>query len=245
MIPALIRRAVAREDPFEVWGTGDEVRDFLHVTDLVRGCLLVLEKHAVCDPINIGYGTTVTIEEVVHAILAAAGHAKAQVVFDSSKPTAIPVRTVDTTKARTLLGFEPTVSLDDGLTDTVRGTATGQRVSLTGGCTRMIKDEVLGVCRTQRSRHGRHRPDWPPGRGAALRGRGPRAGRVARSRQGERPRRTRDRRPHQLRALQRADARHRVRLSPRWHQGIDRGVAHTACQPLRADPDVQRQRARG
>ncbi|MBM3299105.1 MAG: NAD-dependent epimerase/dehydratase family protein, partial [Deltaproteobacteria bacterium] len=46
VIPALIRRAVEREDPFVVWGTGDEKRDFLHVTDLVRGCLLLLEKHA-------------------------------------------------------------------------------------------------------------------------------------------------------------------------------------------------------
>ena len=44
-IPALVRRAVAHEDPFEVWGTGDEVRDF-HVTDLIRGSLLLLANHA-------------------------------------------------------------------------------------------------------------------------------------------------------------------------------------------------------
>lgn len=119
VIPALIRRAVAKEDPFEVWGTGNEVRDFLHVTDLVRGCLLMLEKHAVCDPINIGYGRTVTIKEIVGAILKAASHDKAEVVFNSSKPTAIPVRMVDTSKAKKILGFEPSVSLEDGLTDTV------------------------------------------------------------------------------------------------------------------------------
>lgn len=120
VIPALIRRAVAREDPFEVWGTGNEVRDFLHVADLVRGCLLMLEKHAVCDPVNIGYGRTVTIKDVVSAILKAAGHGKAKVVFDSSKPTAIPVRMVDTSKAKRLLGFEPSISLEEGLADTVR-----------------------------------------------------------------------------------------------------------------------------
>lgn len=120
VIPALVRRAVAREDPFEVWGTGNEVRDFLHVTDLVRGCLLMLEKHAVCDPVNIGYGKTVTIKDVVSAILKAAGHDAARVVFNSSKPTAIPVRTVDTSKAKRLLGFEPSISLDQGLADTVR-----------------------------------------------------------------------------------------------------------------------------
>jgi GDP-L-fucose synthase len=120
VIPALIRRAVAGEDPFEVWGTGNEVRDFLHVTDLVRGSLLVLAKHAVCDPVNIGYGRTVRIRDVVGAILRAAGREGARVVYDATKPTAIPVRMVDTSKARELLGFEPRVSLEDGLADTVR-----------------------------------------------------------------------------------------------------------------------------
>jgi GDP-L-fucose synthase len=119
VIPALIRRAVAREDPFEVWGTGNEVRDFMHITDLVRGCLLMLEKHAVCDPINIGYGKTVTIREIVQVILNAAGHANAKLEFNTSKPTAIPVRMVDTAKAKRILGFEPAVSLEDGLRDTV------------------------------------------------------------------------------------------------------------------------------
>ena len=120
VIPALIRRAVAGEDPFEVWGTGDEVRDFLHVTDMVRGSLLLLANHAVCDPVNIGYGRTVRIREVVDIILRAAGHGAARVVFDVSKPTAIPVRSVDTSKAMRLLNFEPSVTLEDGLADTVQ-----------------------------------------------------------------------------------------------------------------------------
>ncbi len=119
VIPALIRRAVAKENPFEVWGTGNEVRDFLHVTDLVRGCLLMLEKHAICDPVNIGYGRTITIRDVVRYVLKAAEHDNAQVRFDASKPTAIPVRTVDTSKAKRLLGFEPSVTLERGLADTV------------------------------------------------------------------------------------------------------------------------------
>jgi GDP-L-fucose synthase len=119
VVPALIRRAVAREDPFEVWGTGEEVRDFLHVSDLVRGCLLALERHATCDPINIGYGKTITIKETVQIILRAAGHETARVVFNSSKPTAIPVRMVDTSKAKRILGFEPSLTLEQGLADTV------------------------------------------------------------------------------------------------------------------------------
>lgn len=119
VIPGLVRRAVARENPFEVWGTGDEVRDFIHVTDFVRGCLLALEKHATCDAVNIGYGQSVTIRELVLCVLRAAGHDGAQVVFNRDRPSAIPVRMIDTGKARRL-GFEPVVSLEDGLRDTVQ-----------------------------------------------------------------------------------------------------------------------------
>ena len=120
VVPALVRRAVERHDPYEVWGTGDEVRDFLHVSDLARGCLLMLAQHATCDPVNLGYGKPVTIREVVDIVLRAAGHDKARVVFDASRPTTIPFRMVDTSKARAVLGFEPRVSLEDGLLDTVR-----------------------------------------------------------------------------------------------------------------------------
>jgi len=119
VIPALIRRAVEKENPYVVWGTGDEVRDFLHITDLARGCLLMLEKCADCDPVNIGYGKVVTIKEIVNMILKAAGHTDAEVIFDASKPTTIPFRMVDTSKAKKILEFEPAVSLEEGLKDTV------------------------------------------------------------------------------------------------------------------------------
>ncbi|CAK0749103.1 GDP-L-fucose synthase [Gammaproteobacteria bacterium] len=118
VIPALIRKAVDKMTPFEVWGTGDEIRDFLHVEDLVRGCLLATEKMPTCEPINIGYGKVATVREIVGYILEAAGH-DVEVIFDTSKPTTIPKRMVDCSKARETLGFEPTISLRDGLIDTV------------------------------------------------------------------------------------------------------------------------------
>jgi GDP-L-fucose synthase len=119
VIPALIRKAVERADPYEVWGSGNEVRDFLHVSDLARGCLLMLEKSANCDPINIGYGNVITIKDIVKAILAAADYSGAKVVFNSSKPSAIPFRMVDTSKAKRILGFAPEISLEEGIKDTV------------------------------------------------------------------------------------------------------------------------------
>lgn len=119
VIPSLIHRAVTGADPFVVWGTGDEIRDFLHIEDLIRGCLLATEKLSTCDPINIGYGKVITVRELVRYILDAAG-CKAEIQFDASRPTTIPVRMVDCTKAKRLLAFEPNISLRDGLKDTVK-----------------------------------------------------------------------------------------------------------------------------
>jgi len=131
VVPSLVRKAVEKLEPFEVWGTGDEVRDFLHAGDFARGCLLALEKHAVCDPINLGSGAGVTIRQVVDIILQAAGHSGATVRFDPSKPSAIPVRLVDTAKAKQMLGFEPTISIEDGLRDLVRWYASHQHGTVT------------------------------------------------------------------------------------------------------------------
>ncbi|UCE47604.1 MAG: NAD-dependent epimerase/dehydratase family protein [Phycisphaerales bacterium] len=120
VIPALILKAIERVSPYEVWGTGDEVRDFLHVEDLARGCLMMLENYAECDPINIGYGEMVTVAEIVKMILDATSYVDAEVVFNSTRPTAIPFRMVDTSKAKELLGFEHEISLEEGLNDTVQ-----------------------------------------------------------------------------------------------------------------------------
>jgi len=119
VIPALVRRAVAKENPFTVWGGADVVRDFLHVSDLVRGCLLALEKLPDCRPVNIGSGRPITIGELVAATLAAAGHADAEVLYDESKPTTIPFRLADTSQAFEKLGFVPVVDLREGIADTV------------------------------------------------------------------------------------------------------------------------------
>ncbi|MFM2082376.1 MAG: hypothetical protein RL380_1067 [Verrucomicrobiota bacterium] len=120
VIPSLIRRAVAKQNPFVVWGDGSEVRDFLHISDLARGALLLLEKHLSSDPVNIGYGSAVTVKQCLAAILKAAGHEQCELIFDTTKPTTIPFRMVDISKANKLLSFAPQVKLEDGLADTVK-----------------------------------------------------------------------------------------------------------------------------
>lgn len=119
VIPALIRRAIAKENPFVVWGAPTVTRDFLHIQDLVEGCLLLLEKYPTCDPVNIGYGKTTTVSEIVEHILQGSGHESAKVEFDESKPSTIPFRSVNVNKAKSLLDFEPSISLKEGLERTI------------------------------------------------------------------------------------------------------------------------------
>ncbi len=119
VIPALIRKAVEKRDPLEVWGDGTEVRDLLHVADLARGCLLALDGLATCDPVNIGSGEGTSVRDLLGLVLRAAGHESARVVFDTGKPTSVPVRRVDVSKARDLLGFEPRHGLAEGIAETV------------------------------------------------------------------------------------------------------------------------------
>ncbi|TRZ77369.1 MAG: NAD-dependent epimerase/dehydratase family protein [Deltaproteobacteria bacterium] len=120
VIPALIKRAVGRENPFVVWGTGDEVRDFIHVSDFARACLLALAKCNDFDPINIGAGKGSAIREVVGLILEAVGHKDVQIFFDGTKPATIPFRMVSIEKARQMLDFEPQIPLEEGIRDTVK-----------------------------------------------------------------------------------------------------------------------------
>jgi len=118
VLPALIRRALEKQDPYVVWGNPDVVRDFTHSTDMARACLDVVEKYAVCDPINIASSNLVTIGESVDLILKYANH-KVTPQYDETKPVTIQYRALDTTKAKDVIGYKPTISFEDGMQETV------------------------------------------------------------------------------------------------------------------------------
>jgi len=119
VIPALIRKVVRRHKPIEVWGDGNDIKDFIYVQDLVEGVLLAMEKIETFDPVNIATGKSCTVKEVLNAILIADNYQNAKIVFDSSKPTMIPKRLIDTSKAKKLLGFKAKTSLAEGIKKTV------------------------------------------------------------------------------------------------------------------------------
>ena len=118
VLPALIRRALEKQDPYVVWGNPDVVRDFTHSKDMARACLDVVEKYAVCDPINIASGNLVTIGESVDLILKYANH-NVTPQYDETKPVTIQYRALDTTKAKDVIGYKPTIAFVDGIQETV------------------------------------------------------------------------------------------------------------------------------
>jgi len=118
VIPALIKRVLMDEDPFVVWGSPDVVRDFLYVKDVVKGALLVLEKGESMRPYNLGYGSTITIGEIVDTILKVTGK-NPKVEWDNSKPTTIPFRACSTERIQNELGFKPEYTFEEGIEETV------------------------------------------------------------------------------------------------------------------------------
>ena len=119
VIPAIMRRAIERHDPFEVWGDGMDLKDFLYIDDLLDGLMLAMEKLEKFEPINIASGIPVTIRDVLAQILKSADYEDADVQYDRSKPTMIPKRMIDITLAKEKIGFKPKVSLEDGIQRTV------------------------------------------------------------------------------------------------------------------------------
>ena len=119
VLPALIRKAVERHDPIEVWGDGNDVKDFIFIDDFIEGLLSAMEKIETFEPINIATGVPCSVRQALEAILRAADYADAEIVFNSSKPTMIPTRLIDATRAKELLGFEARTPLAEGIGKTV------------------------------------------------------------------------------------------------------------------------------
>ena len=118
VVPALIKRHMSGENPFLVWGSPDVVRDFLYVKDVVNGALLILEKGESMRPYNLGYGSGVTIGDIVDTILKVTGNTP-EVIWDNSKPTTIPFRAVSTDRIQSELGFKPTYTFEEGMRETI------------------------------------------------------------------------------------------------------------------------------
>jgi UDP-glucose 4-epimerase len=115
VIPKFLLRCLAGR-PMIVFGDGSQSRDFTFVSDTAAGILLAGEHpKAVGETINIGSGTDVTGASLAKTVAAVTGRPDAEVVHDEPRPGDVYRLIADVSRARALLGFEPRVSMADGL----------------------------------------------------------------------------------------------------------------------------------
>lgn len=120
VLPALIRKAheskVSGYETFSVWGTGTPKREFLHVDDLAKACIFVMENDIHDGIYNVGSGEEVSIIQLAEMISAIVGFSGG-ISLDSSKPDGAPRKLLDTSKL-TALGWQSRISLAEGIENT-------------------------------------------------------------------------------------------------------------------------------
>ncbi len=127
-IPTFLRQA-GEGAPLTVFGDGSQTRSFCFVTDLIEGLVRLIrsDEH---DPVNIGNPEEYTILQLAEAVREATG-SPSEIVYEALPQDDPTVRQPDITRARAILGWEPTIGLADGLRMTIEGT-----VSRTGAASR-------------------------------------------------------------------------------------------------------------
>ena len=119
-IIALIYKAVEKMDPYEIWGNGQQERDFTYVEDIVDGTVLCAEKISDMTPVNLGTGVRYKMIDVAQMIFKVLGWTPKKISFDTSKPTGAVSRALDNSLAKELLGWKPRFSLKEGLEKTIK-----------------------------------------------------------------------------------------------------------------------------
>lgn len=115
---AMIARAFVEQNPFVVWGTGKQVRNWTYVDDIVEGTILATEKIDDSTAINLGTMERTRVIDAVHEVLRYTGH-RAEIEFRPEMPTGPYNRVADNSLTKKLLDWEPQVPFMDGLHRTI------------------------------------------------------------------------------------------------------------------------------
>jgi GDP-L-fucose synthase len=117
VLAALIRRfsmaVAAGDDVVTLWGTGTPMREFLHVDDFARACLVMLERYDGVLPLNVGSGDEISIAALAALVAKEVGYL-GDIAWDDAKPDGTPRKLLDSTAIRSL-GWAPRVSLSWGI----------------------------------------------------------------------------------------------------------------------------------
>src|SRR5207244_1257741 len=106
------------QNPYEVWGNGEQVRNWTYVDDIVNGAILAAEKIDDGSAVNLGTMERIRVIDAVHEILRYTKQ-KAEIKFLPDMPTGPMNRVADNSLAKKLLGWEPKVKFVDGLHKTI------------------------------------------------------------------------------------------------------------------------------
>jgi len=101
-------------DPYVVWGTGEQDRNFTYVQDIVDAMILAAEKIEDGSPVNSGRDDRITINQAADLVFDITGWRPSRIKRDLSKPQGVASRAADLTRARKLLEWEPRVSYMEG-----------------------------------------------------------------------------------------------------------------------------------
>jgi nucleoside-diphosphate-sugar epimerase len=113
-VMAMIARAFLRQDPFQVWGTGEQVRNWTYIDDIVEGTILAAERIDDAAAINLGTTERIRVIDCAREVIRLAGYeAKIQTLTD--KPTGPLNRVADTSLAQKVLGRQPQIMFKEGL----------------------------------------------------------------------------------------------------------------------------------
>jgi GDP-L-fucose synthase len=120
VLPALIRKfheAKEKQKPFvELWGDGSPMREFLHVDDLAKACIFLLNEYHESLHINIGTGVEISIQNLSHLIAKKIGFT-GDIKWDTSKPNGTPRKILDSSRINNL-GWKSEINLDKGIEST-------------------------------------------------------------------------------------------------------------------------------
>ena len=122
VLPALIRKfhdaVVYQKSEVVLWGTGNPLREFLHVNDLSRACIALMLDYNDRQFVNVGSGEEVSIAELATIIAGISGF-NGKIVWDSDKPDGVYRKLMDSSRIRTM-GWLPQIKLTEGIQSTFK-----------------------------------------------------------------------------------------------------------------------------
>jgi GDP-L-fucose synthase len=119
VIPSLIKKVVDKQNPIIVWGTGNDLKDFLYIDDFIRSIIKILKLVNRYEIINLASGKGITVRKILYKLIKLEKLNKHKIFFDKLKPSMIPKRLISIKKAKRLIDFKPRINIDLGLKKTL------------------------------------------------------------------------------------------------------------------------------